>query len=71
VFDLLHLDRADLRGRTLLERKAELRQFATPGGPVMYVDHVRGEGRASEYAEISGGQVGRNFPWACCLSPAR
>jgi bifunctional non-homologous end joining protein LigD len=46
AFDLLHLDRADLRGRTLLERKAELRQFATPGGPVMYVDHVRGEGRA-------------------------
>jgi bifunctional non-homologous end joining protein LigD len=42
AFDLLFLDGRDLRARPLLERKRMLRKIVRP--PLLYVDHVAGEG---------------------------
>ena len=42
AFDLLSLDDEDLRARPLLERKKMLRKIVRP--PLLYVDHVAGEG---------------------------
>ena len=42
AFDLLFLDGEDLRARSLLERKKMLRKIVRP--PLLYVDHVAGEG---------------------------
>ncbi len=44
VFDLLYLDGKDLRGRALLERKAELACILPKSPLLLYSDHVVGEG---------------------------
>jgi bifunctional non-homologous end joining protein LigD len=44
VFDLLYLDGKDLRGRTLLERKAELARILPKSPLLLYSAHVVGEG---------------------------
>jgi bifunctional non-homologous end joining protein LigD len=45
AFDLLHLGGWDLERATLLDRKAALRALLGAGrGPVLYSDHVRGQG---------------------------
>src|SRR5690606_23159168 len=46
VFDLLALDGEDLRGLPLLERKRRLATLLgrKTRGPVVYIDHVRGDG---------------------------
>ena len=47
LFDLLHLDGEDLRKRPLLERKERLRKLldaAAKRGPLLFSDHVEGEG---------------------------
>jgi bifunctional non-homologous end joining protein LigD len=46
AFDLLSIDGRDLTSQTLLQRKALLRRLLPPGGPVLYVNHVEGSGRA-------------------------
>ena len=50
AFDLLFLDGVDLRSRSLLWRKAQLRRLleegSAAGSPVRLVEHVRGEGPA-------------------------
>jgi bifunctional non-homologous end joining protein LigD len=43
VFDLLYLDDKDLRGKTLLERKAALKRIL-PKSRLLYSEHVVGEG---------------------------
>jgi bifunctional non-homologous end joining protein LigD len=47
VFDLLFLDGTDFRGRGLLERKENLKgRFQKTGkGPLLYSDHLSGDGR--------------------------
>jgi bifunctional non-homologous end joining protein LigD len=44
VFDLLYLDGKDLRGKTLLERKAALEQILPRSPLLLYSAHVAGEG---------------------------
>jgi bifunctional non-homologous end joining protein LigD len=44
VFDLLYLDGKDLRGKTLLERKAELAKILPKSALLRYSAHVVGEG---------------------------
>jgi bifunctional non-homologous end joining protein LigD len=44
VFDLLYLDGKDLRGKPLLERKAELKRILPRSSLLLYSDHVVGEG---------------------------
>ena len=44
VFDLLYLDGKDLRGKTLLERKAELARILPKSLTLRYSAHVVGEG---------------------------
>src|SRR4029434_4019090 len=44
VFDLLYLDGKDLRGNTLLERKAELAKILPKSALLRYSAHVIGEG---------------------------
>jgi len=44
VFDLLYLDGKDLRGKTLLERKAELEKILPKSPLLLYSAHVVGEG---------------------------
>ena len=44
VFDLLYLDGKDLRGKTLLERKALLEQILPNSPLLLYSAHVVGEG---------------------------
>jgi bifunctional non-homologous end joining protein LigD len=45
LFDLLHLDGEDLRRRPLLERKETLQKLlAKARSPLLYSDHVEGEG---------------------------
>jgi bifunctional non-homologous end joining protein LigD len=47
LFDLLHLDGEDLRKRPLLKRKEALRKLldaASKRGPLLFSDHVEGEG---------------------------
>ena len=44
VFDLLYLDGKDLRGKTLLERKAELARILPKSPLLLYSAHVVGEG---------------------------
>jgi bifunctional non-homologous end joining protein LigD len=44
VFDLLYLDGKDLRGKTLLERKAELAKILPKSALLHYSAHVVGEG---------------------------
>jgi bifunctional non-homologous end joining protein LigD len=44
VFDLLYLDRKDLRGKTLLERKAVLEKILPKSRLLLYSDHVVGHG---------------------------
>jgi bifunctional non-homologous end joining protein LigD len=44
VFDLLYLDGKDLRGKTLLERKAELKRTLPKSPLLLYSEHVGGEG---------------------------
>ena len=44
VFDLLHYDGFDLRNLPLLERKTALRAVVEGASPLLYVDHVTGEG---------------------------
>jgi DNA ligase D-like protein (predicted ligase) len=46
AFDVLHLDRADVRDRPLLERKKLLRQVVKGRGAVRRVDHVTGDPEA-------------------------
>jgi bifunctional non-homologous end joining protein LigD len=48
VFDLLYLDGRDLTELPLTERKAELRRLlpAKGNGPIRYVEHFDGDGRA-------------------------
>ena len=44
VFDLLYLDGKDLRGKTLLERKAALKRTLPKSPLLLYSEHVVGEG---------------------------
>jgi bifunctional non-homologous end joining protein LigD len=44
VFDLLYLDGKDLRGKTLLQRKAELAKILPKSPLLLYSAHVIGEG---------------------------
>lgn len=45
AFDLLELDGADLTSRPLLERKAKLKPLiAAVGEPLLYSDHIHGDG---------------------------
>ena len=44
VFDLLYLDGKDLRGKTLLERKATLKRTLPKSPLLLYSEHVVGEG---------------------------
>jgi bifunctional non-homologous end joining protein LigD len=44
VFDLLYLDDKDLRGKTLLERKAALKRILPKSRLLLYSEHVVGEG---------------------------
>jgi bifunctional non-homologous end joining protein LigD len=44
VFDLLYLDDEDLRGKTLLERKAALRRILPKSRLLLYSEHAVGEG---------------------------
>jgi bifunctional non-homologous end joining protein LigD len=44
VFDLLYCDGKDLRGKTLLERKAELARILPKSPLLLYSSHVVGEG---------------------------
>jgi bifunctional non-homologous end joining protein LigD len=44
VFDLLYLDGKDLRGKTLLERKAELKKVLPKSRLLLYSTHVVGQG---------------------------
>ena len=44
VFDLLYLDGKDLRGKTLIERKAELARILPKSPLLLYSVHVVGEG---------------------------
>ena len=48
VFDLLYLDGRDLTELPLIERKAELQRLlpAKGDGPIRYVEHFDGDGRA-------------------------
>ena len=48
VFDLLHLDGADLTGLPMVERKAELARLRATAevGPVVYSEHFAGDGQA-------------------------
>ena len=67
VFDLLYLDGKDLRGKTLLERKAELERILPKSPLLLYSAHVVGDGikafnkakRAQEegvMAKLAGGR---------------
>jgi bifunctional non-homologous end joining protein LigD len=44
VFDLLYLDGRDLRGKTLLERKAALKKILPKSRLLLYSEHLVGEG---------------------------
>jgi ATP-dependent DNA ligase len=44
AFDLLWLNGKDLRTLPLLKRKERLRRIITPGLPILYADHVEGNG---------------------------
>lgn len=46
VFDLLGFDGFDLRSLPLLQRKEILQKLLPPLGPLRYLDHVEGQGRA-------------------------
>jgi bifunctional non-homologous end joining protein LigD len=46
VFDLLSLDGRDLTGTELRIRKKTLRELIGPAGPLLYADHVEGDGEA-------------------------
>jgi len=45
-FDLLRLDRRDLRRLLLLERKALLKEIIPPRSQALYLDHVEEQGTA-------------------------
>src|SRR5579859_1091550 len=47
LFDLLELDGEDVRGLTLRERKAKLRQAVNFGGPLRFTTHRNGEGETA------------------------
>jgi len=50
LFDLLHLDGEDLRGKPLIERKRRLRELldeAAAQWPLFYSDHLEGEGASA------------------------
>ncbi len=51
AFDLLGLEGFDLRGLTLLERKAALREILPSVGPIRYADHIAEQGEAM-YAQV-------------------
>jgi bifunctional non-homologous end joining protein LigD len=51
IFDLLGFGDFDLRILPLLQRKEVLRKLLPPLGPLRYIDHVEGQGRAL-YASI-------------------
>jgi bifunctional non-homologous end joining protein LigD len=46
AFDLLHVNGYDLRGATLVDRKAMLRKIIGEGSAIRFSDHVEGEGTA-------------------------
>ena len=58
VFDLLYLDGKDLRGKSLLERKAELAKILPKSALLRYSAHVIGEGikafKSAERADEEG-----------------
>jgi bifunctional non-homologous end joining protein LigD len=58
VFDLLYLDGKDLRGKTLLERKAELAKTLPKSALLHYSAHVVGKGikafKSAEHADEEG-----------------
>jgi bifunctional non-homologous end joining protein LigD len=63
VFELLYLNDKDLRGKTLLERKATLKRILPKSPLLLYSEHVAGEGikaiRANEegvMAKLASGQ---------------
>ncbi len=47
LFDLLELDGEDIRGLTLRERKAKLRQAVNFGGPLRFTTHRNGAGETA------------------------
>ena len=83
AFDLLHYEDWDVRGLSLLDRKALLKSVLTPGGSVLYVDHVAADGeRLAAAASAAGLQAlvakridsayrpGRQDAWARVRLPA-
>lgn len=55
VFDLLYLDGKDLRGKTLLERKAELEQILPKSRLLLYSAHIARDGiKAFDRAKRAG-----------------
>ena len=83
AFDLLHYEDWDVRGLSLLDRKALLKSILTPGGSVLYVDHVAADGeRLAAAASAAGLQAlvakridsayrpGRQDAWARVRLPA-
>ncbi len=51
AFDLLAFEESDLRDLPVLDRKAALRRFLPPVGPIPYLDHFEREGEAL-FAEV-------------------
>ena len=47
VFDLLYFDGRDLRGLSLVERKAKLKALVSAGAVMHYLDHTEGNGAAA------------------------
>ena len=83
AFDLLHYEEWDVRGLSLLDRKALLKSILTPDGSVLYVDHVAADGeRLAAAASAAGLQAlvakridsayrpGRQDAWARVRLPA-
>ena len=83
AFDLLHYEEWDVRGLSLLDRKALLKSILTPSGSVLYVDHVAADGeRLAAAASAAGLQAlvakridsayrpGRQDAWARVRLPA-
>jgi bifunctional non-homologous end joining protein LigD len=58
AFDLLHVDEFDLCPLAQSDRKAALRAVVPPGGHVLYVDHVPGDGAALAEAVAAAGLSG-------------
>lgn len=55
AFDLLHYEEWDVRGLSLLDRKALLKSILPPDGAVLYVDYVADDGKSLAAAASAAG----------------